>query len=140
MLCDKSKLLKQILLLCLPGVILSQDNQTLTIQRVKKEDSGRYTCTACNRRGCDASQAFLTTEGQSVIWFLRGWLLLRKVPVMGLVVISLELIHICNVIFLYPAPNLCLTSMFFVVFTSFATVHESICKDDAVYDCLKKTT
>ncbi|XP_075895260.1 vascular endothelial growth factor receptor 2 isoform X2 [Nelusetta ayraudi] len=45
------------------GVILSQDNQTLTIQRVKKEDSGHYTCTACNRRGCDASQAFLTTEG-----------------------------------------------------------------------------
>nr|XP_046248175.1 vascular endothelial growth factor receptor 2 isoform X2 [Scatophagus argus] len=45
------------------GVILSQHNHTLTIQRVKKEDSGQYTCTACNRRGCDTSQAFLTTEG-----------------------------------------------------------------------------
>lgn len=48
----------------LPGVILSRNNRTLTIQRVKREDSGRYTCTACNRRGCDSSQAFLTTEGQ----------------------------------------------------------------------------
>uniref|UniRef100_A0A8C4GRY0 receptor protein-tyrosine kinase n=1 Tax=Dicentrarchus labrax TaxID=13489 RepID=A0A8C4GRY0_DICLA len=45
------------------GVILSQHNHILTIQRVKKEDSGLYTCTACNSRGCDASQAFLTTEG-----------------------------------------------------------------------------
>lgn len=48
------------------GVILSHNNRTLTIQRVKREDSGRYTCTACNRRGCDSSQAFLTTEGQLV--------------------------------------------------------------------------
>ncbi|KAM3876411.1 vascular endothelial growth factor receptor 2 [Diretmus argenteus] len=45
------------------GVILSRLNQTLTIQRVKKDDSGLYTCTACNSRGCDTSQAFLTTEG-----------------------------------------------------------------------------
>ncbi|KAM9358494.1 vascular endothelial growth factor receptor 2 [Symphorus nematophorus] len=45
------------------GVILSQHNQILTIQRVKKEDSGLYTCTACNSRGCDTQQAFLTTEG-----------------------------------------------------------------------------
>lgn len=49
------------------GVILSQQNRTLTIQRVKKEDSGRYTCTACNRQGCDTSQAVLTTEGQSLV-------------------------------------------------------------------------
>lgn len=48
------------------GVILSRGNQTLTIQRVKKEDSGRYTCTACNRQGCDSTQAFLATEGQSL--------------------------------------------------------------------------
>lgn len=50
----------------LAGVILSRSNQTLTIQRVKKEDSGRYTCTACNRQGCDSTQAFLATEGQSL--------------------------------------------------------------------------
>ncbi|XP_056132265.1 vascular endothelial growth factor receptor 2 isoform X3 [Lampris incognitus] len=45
------------------GVILSSFNQTLTVKRVKKEDSGLYTCTACNGLGCDTSQAFLTTEG-----------------------------------------------------------------------------
>ncbi|XP_060933852.1 vascular endothelial growth factor receptor 2 isoform X1 [Limanda limanda] len=45
------------------GVILSQNNHVLTIQRVKKEDSGLYSCTACNSLGCDTSQAVLTTEG-----------------------------------------------------------------------------
>ena len=46
----------------LSGVFLNQQN--LTIQRVKKEDSGLYTCTACNSRGCDTSQAYLAVEGQ----------------------------------------------------------------------------
>nr|XP_020459029.1 vascular endothelial growth factor receptor 2 isoform X1 [Monopterus albus] len=45
------------------GVILSQHNHVLTIQRVKKEDSGLYTCTVCNSFGCDTSQTFLTAEG-----------------------------------------------------------------------------
>ncbi|CAJ1059988.1 vascular endothelial growth factor receptor 2 isoform X3 [Xyrichtys novacula] len=45
------------------GVILSQNNHILTIPRVKKEDSGLYTCTACNSRSCDTAQATLTTEG-----------------------------------------------------------------------------
>ncbi|XP_071342988.1 vascular endothelial growth factor receptor 2 isoform X2 [Trachinotus anak] len=45
------------------GVILSQNNHILTIQRVKKDDSGLYTCTACNNLGCDTSQSFLMTEG-----------------------------------------------------------------------------
>ncbi|XP_034387508.1 vascular endothelial growth factor receptor 2 isoform X2 [Cyclopterus lumpus] len=45
------------------GVILSERNHILTIQRVKKEDSGLYACTACNGRGCDTLQAYLTTEG-----------------------------------------------------------------------------
>ncbi|XP_061636703.1 vascular endothelial growth factor receptor 2 isoform X2 [Phyllopteryx taeniolatus] len=45
------------------GVILSRRGHVLTIQRVKKDDGGLYGCTACNSRGCDTSQAFLTTEG-----------------------------------------------------------------------------
>lgn len=45
------------------GIDLSQNNYVLKIERVKKEDSGLYICTACNSRGCDISQAFLTTEG-----------------------------------------------------------------------------
>ncbi|XP_061680381.1 vascular endothelial growth factor receptor 2 isoform X3 [Syngnathoides biaculeatus] len=45
------------------GVILSRGGHVLTIQRVKKEDDGTYGCTACNSRGCDTSEAFLTTEG-----------------------------------------------------------------------------
>lgn len=45
------------------GVILAQSNRILTIQRVKKEDSGIYMCTACNKQGCDSSQAQLTVEG-----------------------------------------------------------------------------
>ncbi|XP_041647728.1 vascular endothelial growth factor receptor 2 isoform X2 [Cheilinus undulatus] len=45
------------------GVILSRNNNILTITRVKKEDSGLYVCTACNSRGCETSQASLITEG-----------------------------------------------------------------------------
>uniref|UniRef100_A0A8C9W6B1 receptor protein-tyrosine kinase n=1 Tax=Scleropages formosus TaxID=113540 RepID=A0A8C9W6B1_SCLFO len=45
------------------GVVLTQRNQTLTIQRVKKEDSGLYACRACNRQGCDVAQAALLVEG-----------------------------------------------------------------------------
>uniref|UniRef100_A0A8C1ZGE0 receptor protein-tyrosine kinase n=1 Tax=Cyprinus carpio TaxID=7962 RepID=A0A8C1ZGE0_CYPCA len=39
------------------GVILKQSNRVLTIQRVKKEDSGLYMCTACNQQGCDSLEA-----------------------------------------------------------------------------------
>ncbi|KAL6486117.1 hypothetical protein MHYP_G00055090 [Metynnis hypsauchen] len=45
------------------GVILSESNRVLTIQRVKKEDSGLYTCMACNKQGCDFAQAKLTVDG-----------------------------------------------------------------------------
>uniref|UniRef100_A0A8C2DB68 receptor protein-tyrosine kinase n=1 Tax=Cyprinus carpio TaxID=7962 RepID=A0A8C2DB68_CYPCA len=39
------------------GVILKRSNRVLTIQRVKKEDSGLYICTACNQQGCDSQEA-----------------------------------------------------------------------------------
>uniref|UniRef100_A0A673MBU5 receptor protein-tyrosine kinase n=1 Tax=Sinocyclocheilus rhinocerous TaxID=307959 RepID=A0A673MBU5_9TELE len=45
------------------GVILKQSNRVLTIQRVKKEDSGLYMCTACNQQGCDSHEARITVEG-----------------------------------------------------------------------------
>ncbi|XP_076873231.1 vascular endothelial growth factor receptor 2 [Brachyhypopomus gauderio] len=45
------------------GIILTESNRVLTIQRVKKEDSGLYVCTACNTLGCDYSRAHLTVEG-----------------------------------------------------------------------------
>ncbi|XP_027001975.2 vascular endothelial growth factor receptor 2 [Tachysurus fulvidraco] len=45
------------------GIILGPSNRFLTIQRVKKEDSGLYTCTACNKQGCSSIQAQLTVEG-----------------------------------------------------------------------------
>uniref|UniRef100_A0A9J8BIP6 receptor protein-tyrosine kinase n=1 Tax=Cyprinus carpio carpio TaxID=630221 RepID=A0A9J8BIP6_CYPCA len=45
------------------GVILKQSNRVLTIQRVKKEDSGLYMCTACNQQGCDSLEARITVDG-----------------------------------------------------------------------------
>ncbi|XP_073709188.1 vascular endothelial growth factor receptor 2 [Garra rufa] len=45
------------------GVILKQSNRVLTIQRVKKEDSGLYICTACNQQGCDSHEARITVDG-----------------------------------------------------------------------------
>uniref|UniRef100_A0A8C1C7Q6 receptor protein-tyrosine kinase n=1 Tax=Cyprinus carpio carpio TaxID=630221 RepID=A0A8C1C7Q6_CYPCA len=41
------------------GVILKQSNRVLTIQRVKKEDSGLYMCTACNQQGCDSLEGLI---------------------------------------------------------------------------------
>ncbi|KAJ8336359.1 hypothetical protein SKAU_G00375790 [Synaphobranchus kaupii] len=45
------------------GVVLSRENRTLTIQRVKKEDSGLYTCRACNNLGCQVTSAEVHVEG-----------------------------------------------------------------------------
>ncbi|XP_067239768.1 vascular endothelial growth factor receptor 2 isoform X1 [Chanodichthys erythropterus] len=45
------------------GVILQESNRVLTIQRVKKEDSGLYICTACNKQGCAYSEARITVDG-----------------------------------------------------------------------------
>ncbi|RXN15192.1 vascular endothelial growth factor receptor 2 isoform X1 [Labeo rohita] len=45
------------------GVILKRSNRVLTIQRVKKEDSGLYICTACNQQGCDSHEAHVSVDG-----------------------------------------------------------------------------
>ncbi|KAJ8277103.1 hypothetical protein GJAV_G00071510 [Gymnothorax javanicus] len=45
------------------GVVLSRGNRTLTVQRVKKEDSGLYRCLACNRLACVATSAQIHVEG-----------------------------------------------------------------------------
>lgn len=50
----------------LPGVILKHSNRVLTVQRVKKEDSGLYVCTACNQQGCESKEARITVDGESI--------------------------------------------------------------------------
>uniref|UniRef100_A0A6Q2Y100 Vascular endothelial growth factor receptor 3 n=1 Tax=Esox lucius TaxID=8010 RepID=A0A6Q2Y100_ESOLU len=47
------------------GVQLQDANRTLSIQRVREEDAGLYTCTACNQRGCVQSSAVVTVLGSS---------------------------------------------------------------------------
>uniref|UniRef100_H3CW91 Vascular endothelial growth factor receptor 3 n=1 Tax=Tetraodon nigroviridis TaxID=99883 RepID=H3CW91_TETNG len=48
------------------GIQLQDSNRTLSIQRVREEDAGLYTCTACNRRGCiHSSAAVRVIEGSS---------------------------------------------------------------------------
>jgi len=53
----------------LSGVILKRSNRVLTIQRVKKEDSGLYICTACNQQGCDYDEAHITVDGEWMVYF-----------------------------------------------------------------------
>ncbi|XP_032885598.1 vascular endothelial growth factor receptor 3 isoform X1 [Amblyraja radiata] len=45
------------------GVVFSELNQTLTVQRVQIEDAGVYRCIACNSKGCINSSAVVTVEG-----------------------------------------------------------------------------
>ncbi|XP_035525795.1 vascular endothelial growth factor receptor 3 [Morone saxatilis] len=47
------------------GVQLQDSNRTLSIQRVREEDAGLYTCTACNQRGCVHSSAAVRVIGSS---------------------------------------------------------------------------
>uniref|UniRef100_A0A671VHP6 Vascular endothelial growth factor receptor 3 n=1 Tax=Sparus aurata TaxID=8175 RepID=A0A671VHP6_SPAAU len=47
------------------GVQLQDSNRTLSIQRVREEDAGLYTCTACNQRGCVHSSAAVQVIGSS---------------------------------------------------------------------------
>ncbi|XP_058505209.1 vascular endothelial growth factor receptor 3 isoform X1 [Solea solea] len=45
------------------GIQLQDSNRTLSIQRVREEDAGLYTCTACNQRGCVHSSAAVKVIG-----------------------------------------------------------------------------
>ncbi|XP_015205375.2 vascular endothelial growth factor receptor 3 isoform X1 [Lepisosteus oculatus] len=45
------------------GIVLQDSNQTLSIQRVREEDAGLYTCTACNQKGCISMSATVTVVG-----------------------------------------------------------------------------
>ncbi|XP_067240861.1 vascular endothelial growth factor receptor 3 isoform X2 [Chanodichthys erythropterus] len=45
------------------GILLLDSNRTLSIQRVREEDAGLYTCTACNQRGCINSSAVVSVIG-----------------------------------------------------------------------------
>lgn len=55
-----------VFLLCLlTGVQLQDSNRTLSIQRVREEDAGLYTCTACNQRGCVHSSAAVRVIGKT---------------------------------------------------------------------------
>ncbi|KAM9850089.1 vascular endothelial growth factor receptor 3 [Aulostomus maculatus] len=47
------------------GIQLQDSNRTLSIQRVREEDAGLYTCTACNQRGCVQSSAAVRVIGSS---------------------------------------------------------------------------
>ncbi|XP_060935672.1 vascular endothelial growth factor receptor 3 [Limanda limanda] len=47
------------------GIQLQDANRTLSIQRVREEDAGLYTCTACNLRGCVHSSAAIKVIGSS---------------------------------------------------------------------------
>ncbi|XP_077333600.1 vascular endothelial growth factor receptor 2 isoform X1 [Lithobates pipiens] len=45
------------------GVILRDRNRTLTIQRVRKQDEGFYSCRACNDLGCAQAEMYFTVNG-----------------------------------------------------------------------------
>ncbi|KAJ7310561.1 hypothetical protein JRQ81_007503 [Phrynocephalus forsythii] len=46
-----------------PASGISMENNTLVIERVKKDDEGRYECKAMNEMGQDSTQAFIKIEG-----------------------------------------------------------------------------
>ncbi|XP_072262332.1 vascular endothelial growth factor receptor 2 isoform X2 [Pyxicephalus adspersus] len=45
------------------GIILRDRNRTLTIQRVRKQDEGFYSCQACNDLGCAQAEMYFTVNG-----------------------------------------------------------------------------
>lgn len=44
------------------GIILKDQNRTLTIQRVRKQDEGFYSCRACNELGCAEEVMYFTVN------------------------------------------------------------------------------
>uniref|UniRef100_A0AAY4ER61 Vascular endothelial growth factor receptor 3 n=1 Tax=Denticeps clupeoides TaxID=299321 RepID=A0AAY4ER61_9TELE len=46
------------------GISLQDSNRTLSIQRVREEDAGVYTCTACNQKGCVQASASVAVIGE----------------------------------------------------------------------------
>uniref|UniRef100_A0A672YZK7 Vascular endothelial growth factor receptor 3 n=1 Tax=Sphaeramia orbicularis TaxID=375764 RepID=A0A672YZK7_9TELE len=54
------------------GIQLQDSNRTLSIQRVREEDAGLYTCIACNKRGCVHSTAAVHVIGETHIVILIG--------------------------------------------------------------------
>ncbi|XP_069833732.1 vascular endothelial growth factor receptor 2 [Dendropsophus ebraccatus] len=44
------------------GIILKDHNRTLTIQRVRKQDEGFYSCRACNELGCVEADMYFTVN------------------------------------------------------------------------------
>lgn len=47
------------------GIQLQDSNRTLSIQRVREEDAGLYTCRACNQGGCVNSSAAVWVIGET---------------------------------------------------------------------------
>ncbi|XP_048365783.1 vascular endothelial growth factor receptor 2 isoform X2 [Sphaerodactylus townsendi] len=45
------------------GIVLKDGNRILTIRRVRKEDEGLYSCSACNILGCTKVTSFFAVEG-----------------------------------------------------------------------------
>ncbi|CAN2387230.1 Belongs to the protein kinase superfamily. Tyr protein kinase family. CSF-1 PDGF receptor subfamily [Pristimantis euphronides] len=45
------------------GIVLGNQNHTLSIQRVREEDAGIYLCIACNEKGCANTSAIVSVEG-----------------------------------------------------------------------------
>lgn len=50
------------------------ENNTLVIERVKKDDEGQYECQAINEMGQDSTRAFIKIEGErrKMEWFVSN--------------------------------------------------------------------
>lgn len=48
-----------------PNAGISMENNTLIIERVKKDDEGLYECRVSNEMGRDSTMAFIKIEGEA---------------------------------------------------------------------------